>query len=100
MLREHLLHRLLELLRFPFEVLTQTAAGLRCVARQLHPVDGEDLLADEALTLADDQHLGEQRLDGLAMPTHEAGDGGEVRVTVAAQGTAHAGGAPSQSPVR
>gem|GEM_PF-4770441 len=40
---------------------------------------------NELLACADNQRLGEQRLDRLAVPTHESGDGGEVRLAVTAR---------------
>ena len=48
--------------------------------------DGEHLTADQALSVADDQYLGEQLGNIVADGTNKIGNGGEVRDLIAGQG--------------
>ncbi|MNZ89918.1 hypothetical protein D3C78_1088600 [compost metagenome] len=83
LLRDHRSGGLLHLLGLAQEVGAGAAAGLAGVARQLHPVDGEHLAADQPLAVADGEHLGEQPGRQIAHVGYERGQGGEVRLAVA-----------------
>jgi hypothetical protein len=57
--RQQPLHGRFELAGLSREVRARTASGLRGAARQFDPVNGEHLPANQALAVADEQHLSE-----------------------------------------
>lgn len=76
---EHARRGGLQLLRLPLEVGALAAAPLRRIARELHPIDGEHLAADQSLLVADRQDGGEDVRDVRALAADERGDRREVR---------------------
>ena len=66
MAREHRLHGSFELASLTFEVGAGAAFALGGVAWEFHPVAGEQLAADQALAVADEQDLGEDMGDVFA----------------------------------
>ena len=75
-----------ELGGLPREVCPRSTPALRRVVRQLHPINGEHLAADQALPIANRQDRSEYQRDVLAHAADEVGDGGEMRAAIAAQG--------------
>ena len=69
-----------------FEVGSCAAFGFGGVAGQLDAVDGEHLSSDQALSVADEEYLGEDAGDVVTQGSDQSGDGGEVRLAVARQG--------------
>src|SRR3954466_11141640 len=82
---QDLLHRLLHLLRLAHKVLALAALGLARIGRQLHPVDGEHLATDQALTIADQQYLREYSAHRIAQAAYERSQRAVVRLAVPAQ---------------
>jgi hypothetical protein len=68
------------------EVRPRAALALARIARQLHSVDGEHLLTDQALALANANHCGKDLLDVLLTAADEICNRREVRGTVTTQG--------------
>lgn len=68
------------------EVGASAALLLAGVGRQFDAVDGEHLAPDQALPVAQVEHLGEDAGDVVGEGGDESGKGGEVRLAVARQG--------------
>src|SRR5262249_918413 len=66
MSRHHPPHGTAHLLRFALELFARAASRLRGIAGQFHPSNRKELPPDEALALADHQHLGKKMTEGLA----------------------------------
>ncbi len=86
MAHEHLAHLRFDLGGFAFELFARAALCLAGVGRQLHPVDGEHLAADESLGIAQDQYLGEDVGNLILEFPDDGRHGGEVRGLIPAQG--------------
>ena len=84
--REHRLRRRFELRGLTLELRARAALGLRCIARQFHPIDREHLAPDQALPVADEEHLAKDARHLVPERADEPGQRGEVRRRVAAQG--------------
>lgn len=69
-----------------FEVGAGAALLFGCVAGELDAVDGEHLAPDQALPVAQVEHLGEDAGDVVGKRRDKSGDGGEVGLGVATQG--------------
>lgn len=83
---DHGLGGLFHLLGLAQEVGAGAASGLAGIARQLDPIDGEHLAANQALPVADHEYLGEQLGGQVAHVGDELREGGEVWLTVAGDG--------------
>ena len=81
---EHGIDRRFELGGLALEIGACTAAVFGGVGRKLDAVNGEHLPSDESLTIAEPEDTGKNGLDVFAEQTDETGDGGEVRLAVAA----------------
>ena len=83
--RDHLLRFCFELGRACDKLSLCTALGFGCIAGQLDAVDGEHLVTDQPLLVADEEHLRKYLRDLVAERANEVGDSGEVRRGVAGQ---------------
>ena len=82
---EHLLSRLFELGGLLLEVGAGTALALAGVAGQFDAIDGEHLAADQALPVAEVDHLTEDGSNLVAETGDEVGEGGEVWRAITAE---------------
>ena len=87
---QHRLRRRFELVGLANEIRARAAALLGRMARQLHAIDREHLATDQALSIADQERLGEDLRDLVAQRADEACDGREVGLAVAGQGDENA----------
>ena len=69
-----------ELRRLPFEVGPGPTPVLRRIARELHPIDGKHLAADQSLGIADRDDRREHPRDIVAQRADEMRDGREMGV--------------------
>lgn len=85
MARDNGLRHRFEFRRVLREIRPRAAPSFRGVARQFHAVDGEHLVPDQSLPIADRDDRGEGPRDRIPQSTHEVGNRGEVRRVIAAQ---------------
>jgi hypothetical protein len=83
---EHGLGGGLKLGRLTLEVGARAALGLAGIRGQLDAVDGKHLAADEALPVAQVEHLAEQTGDVVGQPRDEGGNGSEMRRRISREG--------------
>lgn len=81
---DHLACGLVQAIGAVAQLRVRAASLFAGVGGQLHPVDGEHLPPDQALPVAGDEHLREQRQDLLAQFANELGNVRVARLRVAA----------------
>lgn len=85
-LAQHLLGGFLPLVEWVLEVCAGAGLGFAGVGRELDPVDGKHLAADQSLAVAQGEHLCKKLGGEVAHLRNEGGQGGEVGLAVSGQG--------------
>ena len=86
MAAQHMADGLIQLGGLACKISPGPAPLLACVRRELAPINGKHLLADQVHGIADQQHLPEQVDYLLVHGGDEIGNGGEMRSSISGQG--------------